>query len=317
MPTADAKPSFAAKLKNRASRWRRARALLDQSLVTFFKEDCLTVSASIAYFGLLSIFPLMLLLVSLSGIYIRRFELNGDLTVVLEGFLPMKPDFIMRELVQISEGFGRVTVISCALLLWSASGIFLPLENALNRAWEVEDTRPWWRSSLLAAEMAVLSAIFIAVYTGLVGLNFYVQDKFYQWAEQHAAPLLTEFAYQTLFAAAMFTMTLGVFTLLFQRLPNRHLKTRHVLPSAFLTAVLWEGARTLFTLLLSRFNYSHVYGSIGAVVALMTWLYVSSAVTLFGAHVSRNLYSTLKRPVPIPAATVQPPVQSSGEAPNV
>lgn len=317
MPTADAKPDFATKLRNRASRWRRAREVLDQSLVTFFREDCLTISGSIAYFGLLSIFPMMLLLVSLSGIYIRHFELNGDLTVVLERFLPMKPDFIMRELVQISEAFGRVTLISCALLLWSASGIFLPLEAALNRAWEVENARPWWRSQLLAFEMALFFAAFIAVYMGVVGLNFYVQGKFYQWAELHSASLFTEYAYQTLFAAAMFTMTLGVFTLLFRRLPNRELKTRHVLPSAFLTAVLWEGARTLFTLLLSRFNYSHVYGSIGVVVALMTWLYISSAVTLFGAHVSRNLYSTLKRPAPDQAATVQPPVQSPGEAPNV
>lgn len=316
MPTADAKSDFPAKAENRASRWRRAREVLDQSLVTFFKEDSLTVSASIAYFGLLSIFPMMLLLVSLSGIYIRRFELSGDLTVVLEGFLPMKPDFIMRELVQISNAFGRVTLISCALLLWSASGIFLPLEKALNRAWEVEDTRPWWRSQLLAFEMALFFAAFIAVDMGLVGLNFYVQGKFYPWAELHAVSLLTEYAYQTLFAAAMFSMTLGVFTLLFRRLPNRQLKTRHVLPSAFLTAVLWEGARTMFTLLLSRFNYSHVYGSIGAVVALMTWLYVSSAVTLFGAHVSRNLYSTLKRPAPNQAA-IQPPIQSPGAVPNV
>ena len=238
--------------------------------------------------------------------------MSGDLTVVLQRFLPMKPDFILRQLVMISNGFGRVTVISFVLLLWSASGIFVPLENALNRAWEVEKTRPWWKSHLLAVEMALFFSLFITVYTGLAGLNFYVQDKFYHWAEVHSAAALTEFAYQTLFAAITFGMTLGVFTLLFRRLPNRDLKTRHVLPGAVLTTVLWEGARTLFTLLLPRFNYNHVYGSIGAVVALMTWLYVSSAVTLFGAHVSGNLYSTLKRSAPEEAA-----IQSSGAAPYV
>ncbi|MGD0697798.1 MAG: YihY/virulence factor BrkB family protein [Terriglobia bacterium] len=313
VPSVDTNSIPAGKLEKRAGRWRRAREVLDRSLVTFFEEDSLTVSASIAYFGLLSIFPMMLLLVSLSGIYIRHFELSGDLTVVLQGFLPMKPDFIMRELVKISEGFGRVTVISFAILLWSASGIFRPLEKALNRAWGVEETRPWWRSYLLALEMALLFALFVSVYTGLVGWNFYIQGKFYRWAELHPAPALTEFTYQILFAATTFAMTLSIFTLLFRRLPNRQLKTRHVLPSAFLTAIFWEGARTMFTLLLPRFNYSHVYGSIGAVVALMTWLYISSAVTLFGAHVSGNLYTTLRRPAPDPGAATQ----SSGAAPYV
>jgi len=313
----DVNPKLAGKLEDRVSRWRGARQVLDESLVTFYRDDSLTVSASIAYFGLLSIFPMMLLLVSLSGIYIRHFELNGDLTVVLQGFLPMKPDFIMRELVQISEAFGRVSLVSFLLLLWSASGIFRPLEKALNRAWDVEEARPWWKSYLLAFEMALVFAVFIFVYAGLVGLNLYVQGKFYLWAELHAAAVLTEFAYQTLFAGTTFAMTLGVFTLLFRRLPNRQLRTRQVLPSAFLTTVLWEGARTSFTLLLGRFHYSHVYGSIGVVVALMTWLYISSAVTLFGAHVSRSLYSTLKKPAPGQAATVQPPLQSAGETPNV
>ena len=312
-PSVDTDPPAAVNLPTRAARWLRARELLDHSLMTFFKEDSLTVSASIAYFGLLSVFPLMLMLVTLSGIYIRHYELSGDLTVVLQRFLPMKPDFILSELAQISNSFGRVTVISFILLLWSASGIFVPLETALNRAWEAENSRPWWKSRLLAVEMALLSALFILGYTGLVALNFYIQGKFYRWAEAHAASALIEFAYQALFALGTFGMTLGVFTFLFRRLPNRPLKIRQVLPSAFLTTILWEGARTMFTLLLPRFNYNHVYGSIGAVVALMTWLYISSAVTLFGAHVSGNLYSTLKPPAPGVAA----PIQSSGAAPYV
>lgn len=282
----------------KVGRWRRARDVLDQSLVTFLREDSLTISASIAYFGLLSIFPLMLIFFTLGGIYVRHFELSGDLTVVLQRFLPMRPDFILQQLNAISLAFGRVTVVSFVLLLWSASGIFLPLENALNRAWEVQGTRPWWRRHLLAVEMALLGAIFISIYTAFVGLNFYVQGRFYRWAAVNSAPVVSQFTYQVVFAAATFALTLGVFTLLFRRLPNRKLSTRQVLPSALLTTLLWEGARTFFTLLLPHFNYSHVYGSIGAVVALMTWLYISSAVTLFGAHVSGNLYTTLKQPSP-------------------
>ncbi|HLY59794.1 MAG TPA: YihY/virulence factor BrkB family protein [Terriglobia bacterium] len=290
--------------------WRHVRQVLDDSLLTFLKEDALTISASIAYFALLSIFPMLLLLVSLSGIYIRRFELNGQLTMVLESLLPMRPDFIMKELIQISKGFGRITLISIALLFWSSSGVFLPLERALDRAWEVEKSRRWWKSYLVAFEMAFLFGAFILVYAGVLSFSVYLQDSSSHWVQIQAIPVVVEFLFRGGFAVLAFGMTLGVFIILFKRLPNRYLPIGKVLPGAFLTALFWEGARTLFTLFLPRFNYSHIYGSVGVVVALMTWLYVSSVVTLFGAHVSHNLYKTLKEPAPTDAATVPPLVES-------
>jgi len=241
-------------------------------------------------------------LVSLSGIYIRRFELSGELTEVLEGLLPMRADFIMNELVQISKAFGRVTLISFALLFWSSSGVFLPLEKSLNQAWQVETSRRWWRSYLVALEMALLFGVFILLYAAVISVNVYVQHWSSLGMEQHSTPVIVRILYQTGFAAVTFGMALLVFTILFKRLPNRHLTIREVLPGAFLTAFLWEGARALFTLFLLRFDYSHIYGSIGVVVALMTWLYISSAVTLFGAHVSRSLYKTLKNSSPAAAS---------------
>ena len=314
MPT----PNVVEKIGKANRHWRQVREVLNQSLVTFLKEDALTVSGSIAYFSMLSIFPLLLLLVSLSGLYIRHFELSGELTVVLESFLPMKPDFILKELVGISQAFGRVSILSFLLLLWSSSGMFLPLEKALNRAWEVEKSRSWWRSYLVAFEMAFIFALFISAYASVASVNVYLQKRLYVWAELHPAPALVELFYQITFAMVTFGMTLLIFTILFQRLPNRHLGSRKVLPGAILTAIFWEAARTLFTHLLPLFNYSHVYGSIGVVVALMTWLYISSVVTLFGAHVSRSLYRTLHATelVPVPAVTlpVESPIQSVGEA---
>ena len=303
----------AAEKKSTATlRRHRVRQVLKGSLITFFKEDCLTISAAIAYFGLLSLFPLFILMVSLGGIYIRQYELSGDLTTVLQSFLPMKPDFIMRKLVEISQAFGRVSTISFLFLLWSAAGMFLPLEKALNSAWGVEEVRSWWRSYIVALEMAFLFVMFITVYSGFMGLNIYIHDEVYDWAELHWATAFIKLGYQTVFAAAAFGMALVIFTVLFQELPARHLGTRKVLPSAFLTASLWEAARTLFTHLLPLFNYSHVYGSIGGMITLMVWLYISSAVTLFGAHVSSNLYRILIAPAK--ALAVEPPVQSIRDA---
>jgi len=301
-------------MPTRRARWWRAREVIRESLVSFFHEDSLMVSASIAYHSLLAIFPLLLLLLGVSGLYIRRFELAGRLALVLERYLPVRTDFLMQNLVGISRSYGKLTFVSFLLLLWSSSGVFLPIEKALNRAWDVKTGRSWWRRQLLALEMALVVGSLILVSLVVVGMHVYIQA----WLRRelpHAALPLVEFIYHLLIAGATFGMTLAMFVVLFERLPNRPMGFRQVLPSAFLTALFWEGARSLFTLLLPFFNYRHVYGSIAVVVALMTWVYISSAVMLFGAEVSRALYRTLKVPAPAAPAPATAAVESPANAP--
>jgi len=266
--------------------------VLRDSAVNFYFEDSLMVSASIAYYSVLSIFPLMLLLLGLGGAIIHRFEFYGQLSQVLERYLPTHPDFIMRNLVGISRAYGRVGVFSFLLLLWSSSGVFMPLEKSLNRAWEVKQRRSWWKRRLLALEMALVLGFLVLISSALMGSNVYIHNVLQRW-KFHDVQATMDFAYHALILTGTFAMTLMMFLVLFERLPNRPMRIGQVLPSALITALFWEAARSLFTLLLPLFNYHHVYGSIGVVVAFMTFAYVSSAVTLFGAQVSRRLYGTL------------------------
>lgn len=274
-------------------RWVEARHVLHQALLSFLEEDSLMVSASIAYHSLLAIFPLLLLLLGMSGAYIRRFELVGHLSVVLQRYLPIRTDIIMQNLVGISQAYGRIGLLSCGLLLWSSSGVFVPLEKALNRAWEVPTGRAWWRSRLLALEMAFVVGFLILIAAGFVGVEIYLRNRL----EAILGPSLhslTILIYHLLTALSSFAVALLTFMVVFQRLPNRPMNLRQVLPGALLTAILWETARWLFTVFLPFFNYRHVYGSIGVMVSLMTWNYIASAVMLFGAQVSRRLYGSLK-----------------------
>ncbi len=299
-----------AKPGTRHERWEQVRRVLRDSLLNFLREDSLMVAASIAYHSLLAIFPLLLLLLGLSGVYIRRHELAGHLAMVMERYLPFKSDIIMQNLVSISHAYGRITLASFLLLLWSSSGVFLPLEKALNRAWEVEKGRSWWRSRLMALEMAITVGVLILVSTALMGMNVYVHNWMRRWI-MHSFLAPAELAYHLLMVLTTFGVTLTMFIVLFERLPNRPMLFGQVLPSALFTALFWEAARSMFTLLLPRFNYRHVYGSIGALVALMTWAYISSAVMLFGAQVSRSLYRTLKISAPGGIAPRAPAIRSA------
>jgi membrane protein len=171
--------------------------------------------------------------------------------------------------------------------------MFLPLEKSLNRAWEVEKRRGWWGTRLLALEMALILGFLILVSSGLMAFNVYIHRLLERWTF-HGIKALLDWGYHALILTSTFAVTVTMFLVLFERLPNRPMQFRQVFPSALLTALFWEAARSLFTLLLPLFNYHHVYGSIGVGVSLMTWAYVSSAVTLFGAQVSRALYRTLE-----------------------
>jgi YihY family inner membrane protein len=274
-------------------RWVKARHVLREALVNFLEEDSLMVSASIAYHSLLAIFPLLLLLLGLSGLYIRRFELAGNLSVVLQRYLPVRTDIIMQNLVGISRAYGRIGLLSFLLLLWSSSGVFVPLEKALNRAWEVSEGRTWWRSRLLALEMAFIVGCLMLISAAFVGVEIFIRRQM----EALLGPSLHSlviFLYHFLTACSSIALALLMFVVLFERLPHRPMDLRRALPGALLTAVLWETARWLFTIFLPFFNYRQVYGSIGVMVSFMTWAYISSAVMLFGAQVSRRLYGTLK-----------------------
>jgi len=284
-------------------RWWQVRNVLRDALVNFLGENSLTVSASIAYYSLLALFPLLLLLLGVCGIFIRRYELSGQLALVLEHYLPVKADFLMRELVGISRAYGRIGLLSFLLLLWASSGVFLPLERALNRAWEVEKRRSWWRRRLLALEMAGIFGFLALFSTLLVGTRKYTHAWLSHWVASSLLPL-AEFLYRGIFVAATFGITLCMFLVLFERLPNRPMALRQAFPGALLTALLWEAMRGLFMRLLPFLNYRQVYGSIGVAVALMTWVYISAAIMLFGAQVSRSLYRTWGfKPPPAPAAS--------------
>jgi membrane protein len=276
-----------------ALRWKQVREVLRDALVNFSREKSSLVSASIAYYSLLAVFPMLLLLLSASGIFIQRYELSGRLALVLGHYLPFRADFIMSNLVGISRGYGKTSILSLVLLLWSSSGVFLPLEQAMNRAWEVDAQRSWWQRRLLAIEMAGIFGFLFLASTFLVGTRRYTSAWLRTWVAGSILPFV-ESVYRGVFTVAIFAITLSMFLVVFQRLPNRPMSFRQAFPGALLTALLWQTVRALFIRLLPLFNYRQVYGSIGVVVALMTWVYISSAVMLFGAQVSRALYRTWK-----------------------
>lgn len=243
------------------------------------------VAASLAFYALFSLFPLMLLLSVVASAFFASEEAQASVATLLQAFLPAASAVaLVEENVQRALSIrGPVGLLAGASLAWGASGIFSVMGQAINRAWEVETPRPFWRERLLAVALlgilGLLLFVSIALTAGFgVIRNFQIPVLGWQPLQDNR-----------LWGWATQIITLGVTFLLFAGLygvfPHRTVRCSHLWPGALLASALWEAAKNGFVWYLSRFaRYNLVYGSVGAVIVLLLWSYITGLILLWGAE---------------------------------
>jgi membrane protein len=265
--------------------------ILTRSFMSFMDNDLTTAAAAVSYFSMLALFPSLLLLLSIGN---RLFGAETVQKYVLSqvlAFLPGASTFVSKNLESISEISTGIILSSVMVMLWAASWMFTVIEKALNRVW---GTYP--RSFLhgRAVNIAVMtlvffllaaSALFTAFVTGVRSAANRIPLKLTPWLAA-----LSGYAWQTLFVIASLAVTVILFAVLYKLLPNTKVSVMEALPGAVLAGVFWEAAKFGFAFLLPYFHYDLLYGSIGAGVALLTWVYLSSVIMLFGAQFTALLH---------------------------
>jgi membrane protein len=248
-------------------------------------------SAQLSFYFLLSLFPMLLLMMALLGSYV---EGQSALRAALAGFLDAMGPHAASKLVsdflqRLTEGLGAGGVSSGLLVaLWAASSGMVALMNALNEAYEVEERRSWWIRRLVALGLtiALLSLIIATLLLVIYGR---------QGAQAIAAALRVRGAFaaawQLLEWPLAVAFVLLVFNLLYLYAPNlRHRKWHWLMPGTVVAVALWLLASYGFSVYLSRFgSYNAVYGSLGAVVVLLMWLYLTGVAILIGAQVNSEI----------------------------
>ena len=176
------------------------------------------------------------------------------------------------------------------LVFWAGSWVFAVIERALNRIWAAS-SRPFWHGRALTLGMVALVGLLLSfsvmVTSVAVGLRDVASRLSSRQLERY--PLLIPVGsafWQFLFAALSYLITVALFVLVYRFMPRAQVMLRDTLPGAFLGGLLWEIAKYIFAWSLSYFHYDQIYGSVGAVVAVLTWSYVSSLILLFGAQLT-------------------------------
>ncbi len=239
-----------------------------------------------SYFGLMALFPTLLLLLAVSN----KIAAGSQMLAHAVDVYPGSGKFLRDTVSSLSQlGYGAIA--TCVVLVfWAGSWVFAVIERALNRIWGAT-ARTFWHGRALTLGMVggvgLLLSLSVLVTSIMVGLREIADRLSPRQIEKF--PLLMSvgsYFWQTLFAVVSYLITVALFVLIYRLMPRAEVTLRDTLPGAFLGGLLWEIAKYIFAWSLQYFHYDQIYGSVGAVVAVLTWSYVSSLILLFGAQLT-------------------------------
>ncbi len=264
---------------------------LRRAVQEFQRDDALGLAAQLAYYLILALFPFILFLVAVLDTFSDP-EFARTVLVYLQQVLPSQAFEIIDGYVGqfLSNESSAPGLLSVGILgaIWAASGAFSAIINALNKAYDVEETRPYWKVKGIAILMTIgLSGLIVAgVLLLVVGpdIGKAIADLFGLGGVFEVAWNIARWPVALLF------LVLTV-ALIYYFAPDAEQPFRWITPGGFIGVFLWILASLAFRLYLSTdFNsYSATYGSIGAVIILLLYLYISSLAILFGAELNATL----------------------------
>lgn len=261
-------------------------SMLGHSLHQFHENDLFTSAAAMSYFGLMTLFPALLLLLALSN----KIAAGSRMLAQAVEVYPGSSKFLRDTILSFSE-LGIGALITCIILvLWAGSWVFAVIERALNRIWGAT-ARTFWHGRALTVGMigvvGLLLASSVLATSALVSLQEIAVRLSPRQLDRYPLLLSVGSAFwQIVFTVVSYLITVSLFVLVYRFMPRTEVSLRDTLPGAFLGGLLWELAKYVFALTLQYFHYDQIYGSVGAVVAVLTWSYVSSLILLFGAQLT-------------------------------
>jgi membrane protein len=252
------------------------------TLKYLLRTDVHTFAFSVAANSILSFFPFVVLLMTLIRRVFHSRVMYDVVVELLRDYLPAGQDFVIRNLNAMVDTRHRVQVVSLIILLVTSTGVFVPLEVALNRIWRFPANRSYLGNQLISLGLAfacgVLALLSIAMTAGIV-------RPFEFLLHGHAVGVLrlAGFLAMKVFATAA---SIAIFFLIYWLLPNGKVPARAVLPTAIIMGLLSEALKYGYILALPWLNFGEVYGPFALSVSMMFWAFLTGLLLLAGANLS-------------------------------
>ena len=258
------------------------RYLLDSEVHTF--------AFSVAANAILSFIPFIALLYALSDKVFNSEMMKSVVIAMVIYFFPVDQAFMARNLPVLASHVG-VQLLSLIMILVACTGIFLPLEVALNQAWGVTKSRNYLHNQVIAFGLAILMVV---LGMGSVLVNAAARDVlsviFVHQTNINFIDFVLHFTYQgisfILLAATTGVASIAFFFSIYWLLPNRKVPWRHVLSTSIYTGIIWLVAKYIVEILLPHMHLIDLYGPFHVSVGLLMWAYISGLILFAGAQFS-------------------------------
>lgn len=269
----------------------RVESVAKGALREVFEDRVLGLAAQTAYYFFFSLFPLLLFLAPLLSLVGDKQETFQVLAGQLQQVVPSEGwglvGGVINDVVYATNAPGLMSV-GALLAIWAGSNVFSALIDALNLAYDVKDTRPWWKKKLIAVASVLVIGLVILVATVLIlggaTLSSWIGDRLVLGEAGR-----TVLAY--LRVPIAFLLLVSIAALSYYFLPNIRQGKRQVLVGAAFTTVAWAIVTMAFRAYVTNFaNYNATYGALGGVIVLLTWMYFSMLVFLIGGEINAELH---------------------------
>ncbi|HEY6362574.1 MAG TPA: YhjD/YihY/BrkB family envelope integrity protein [Vicinamibacterales bacterium] len=255
----------------------------------FWEDNCLGMAAQLAYYFFFALFPALLFLLALAS-YFPITTLIDDMFRTLSGFVPPEVlTIITDQIKKISEGeqTGLLTLGMLAAL-WSSSAAMTAVIDTLNRAYDVEEGRPWWKVRLFAIALTIGVALFILVSFALVLVGPRVAELI---ADRSAAlgPVF-EWSWKILQWPLVFALASTGIAVIYYFAPDVEQEWIWLTPGSVFATTVWLMASLGFKYYVANMGaYVETYGAIGGVMVLLLWFYLSGLAILIGAEMNAEI----------------------------
>lgn len=250
------------------------------------------ISAQLTYYLILSLFPFLIFIMTLIGYAHISIE---DRIAELQQIMPAEAVSIIEEILQdVSEGRSEA-LLSFGMLatLWAASKGINAIIKGLNRAYDIDESRVFWKIRGIAFLATMIIGVVVLLSILLLVLGSWLKTQIFLLAD---LPYGLQKVWDLLQYIIPLFVLFVVFTLLYWIAPSRRLTLKEVMPGAMFSTIGWIITSILFSIYVNQFSdFTKTYGSLGGVMILLIWLYISSIIILVGGEINALLFN--RRPI--------------------
>jgi membrane protein len=271
--------------------------LLRQTLIACYKDNILGIAKGAAYSALLSFFPVLTTLTAIL-VQANAHAVSRNLSAIVFSVVPPGTEDIVRyNFTERGQRPLALLVVAVLVSIWAASGVMMSLMEGFRAAYKIPQGRPFWPQRGMAALLVIIAALPLIIASALIVFGARVEpwiltqigvlergERLVGWVSFLSETVRTMTAVAAITMGTSFLYYLG---------PNHPRRFRSVYPGAILATILWWIATTLFGWYVRNIaNYNVLYGSVGAVIALLVWMYLLSIIALFGCEINAQLDRT-------------------------